>query len=369
MDSALLNGFRDGDVAKQLIKRIRALTDGGGPLTFMEVCGTHTVEFFRSGLRGALSGAVNLISGPGCPVCVTPNRVLDKAVAYAGMPDVVVATFGDMVRVPGSRSSLEKAKAEGGDVRIVYSTTDALELAKRHADKRVVFIGIGFETTSPTVAAAIMQAKREGVGNFAVLCAHRLIPPALEALSSSGETNEIKGFLCPGHVSTIIGSEAYSSIAEKHRIPCVVAGFEPLDMLQGILMMAEQVRSGRAEVEVQYTRAVRPEGNRKALAMLEKVFFKPADSEWRGLGTIPKSGFGIREEFTGFDAGRRWPVEIPPPEENPGCRCAEVLLGKIVPTECSLFRKPCAPESPVGACMVSSEGTCAAYYKYAMEAE
>lgn len=365
LETDILKGFRDGAAGRRLIEKVLSMA-GGEPVTFMEVCGTHTVEFFRTGLRKALSGAVRLVSGPGCPVCVTPNSIIDKAIAYAQTPGGIVATFGDMMRVPGSETSLERARAEGADVRIVYSTLGALEIARKQPDRRVVFMGIGFETTSPTVAASIIVAVREGLKNFAVLCSHKLVPPALEALASSGHEIALKGLLCPGHVSTIIGSNAYKFVAEKYRMPCVVTGFEPLDMIQGVMMLMEQARDCRAEVGVQYSRAVKPEGNLKALALLDRVF-EQVDSEWRGFGIIPGGGYRIRDEYEAFDAERRWPVETPPPREHPGCRCAEILLGKIVPADCPLFRKKCSPESPVGACMVSSEGTCAAWYKYGDE--
>ncbi|HOO56967.1 MAG TPA: hydrogenase formation protein HypD [bacterium] len=365
MTDRVVEGFKEGAPGRAMIQRIKELS-GGRRVTFMEVCGTHTVEFFKSGLRSALSDYVRLVSGPGCPVCVTPNSVIDRAVAYSLRPDTLVTTFGDMIRVPGSVSSLEKAKSEGGRVRIVYSTLDALNIARANPKLNVVFMGIGFETTSPTVAASIEMASKQGVPNYSVLCSHKVIPPALEALASGGEEIDLQGFLCPGHVSVIIGSRAYAPIAEKRGIPCVITGFEPLDMAQGILMLLEQAVEGRSEVENQYSRAVRAAGNGKALALIDRVF-EIVDSEWRGFGIMPGAGFGIKEAYADFDAEKRWSVEVEPSKEHPGCRCAEVLRGRILPVDCPLFKKVCTPQSPVGACMVSSEGTCAAYYKYGSE--
>ena len=359
--------FRNPEIARGLMARLEAVLRDvpDGSLPFMEVCGTHTVAFFRSGIRQALPRAVRLISGPGCPVCVTPNALIDKAIAYAGEPNFILTTFGDMLRVPGSEGSLEQARAEGGDVRIVYSTMDALAIARENPDKNVVFFGIGFETTAPTIAAAILEAHKTGVKNFAVISAHKLIPPALKVLASNPKL-KLKGFICPGHVSVIIGSRAYLPIVEDYRIPCVITGFEPLDLLQSILFLVEQSIENRAEVRTQYIRTVTEDGNKKALALLDMVF-EPVDSEWRGIGSIPASGLAIRNEYRAHDAERLWRVETVPTREHPGCRCAEVLMGLAAPSQCTLFRKVCTPETPVGACMVSSEGTCAAYFKYGDE--
>jgi len=277
----------------------------------------------------------------------------------------ILTTFGDMLRVPGSETSLERVRAEGGDVRVVYSTMDALAIARENPDKKVVFFGIGFETTAPTVAAALVQARDANLDNFAVVSAHKTVPRALETLASNPQLS-LKGFICPGHVSVIIGSRAYLPIAERRGIPCVITGFEPLDLLQGILMLAEQSLAGRAEVSTQYSRTVTEEGNLKAQALIDEVF-ETSDSVWRGIGEIPGSGLSIRHGLERFDAEIRWPQAACTTRENPGCRCAEVLTGLVEPPECPLFRKVCAPESPVGACMVSSEGTCAAYYKYGDE--
>lgn len=358
--------FRDGDAGRRMVESVLKLAAETGPVKLMEVCGTHTVSFLRSGLRTLLDGAVELVSGPGCPVCVTPNGVIDKAIAYASSDEYIVLTFGDMMRVPGSSSSLEKRRAEGGDVRIVYSTTDALRIASENRGRKVVFIGIGFETTSPTVAAAIKKAAGEGLGNFAVLSAHKLVPPALRALMSGNDSVKIQGFICPGHASAIIGGNAYREIAEIYSIPCVVTGFEPLDMLQGIYMILRQAREGRSDVEIQYKRVVTMNGNEKARAMLNEAF-DVADTQWRGLGAIPQSGNVIKKEYEKHDAEKIWPIEAPESRETPGCRCADILTGKILPSECGMFGKKCVPEEPVGPCMVSSEGACAAHYRYGGE--
>ncbi len=330
--------------------------------TFMEVCGTHTMAIARYGIRQLLPEGIRLVSGPGCPVCVTPNGYLDRAIALARLPEITVATFGDMLRVPGSESSLEREKAQGHDVRVVYSPRDAVAIALNEPDRQVVFLGVGFETTAPTVAAAILEAQRTGVRNFCVLCAHKTMPQAMRALVANGRVG-LDGFICPGHVSAIIGAEPYRFLAAEFGKACVITGFEPVDILQGLLMLVRQVRSGKPAVEIQYSRVVRPEGNPKAQAILAEVF-EPCDAEWRGLGWIPGSGLRIRDEYVDFDAARRFPLEIPPPKEPQGCRCGEVLQGLVEPDECPLFGGGCTPERPVGACMVSSEGRCAAYYRY-----
>lgn len=355
--------FRDGDTGRRMVESVLKLAAETGPVKLMEVCGTHTVSFLRSGLRTLLDGAVELVSGPGCPVCVTPNGVIDRAIAYASSEEYIVTTFGDMIRVPGSNTSLEKQKAVGGDVRIVYSAMDALRIAAENKEKKVLFIGIGFETTSPTVAATIKKAVADGVENFAVLCAHKLVPPAMRALMSGADTVKIQGFICPGHASAIIGGNAYAEIGGKYSMPCVITGFEPLDMLQGIHMILRQARDGRSDVEIQYSRVVSMNGNEKAMALLNEVF-EVADTAWRGIGVIPESGNAIRKEYEKYDAEKKWSIDVPPPKETPGCRCAEILTGKILPSDCGMFGKKCSPEEPMGPCMVSSEGACAAHYRY-----
>ncbi len=351
-------------------EQIRALADSlakiapDRPVTFMEVCGTHTMAVRRNGLPALFPETVRLISGPGCPVCVTPVGYVDHALALAKRPEITLTTFGDLIRVPGSHQSLEELRAQGASVEVVYSPLDALALARRRPDRQVVFLGVGFETTAPTVAAAIRQAKKEGLENFSVLGAHKVIPPAMELLSSADDL-ALDGFLCPGHVSTIIGTKAYDPIAKDHGLPCVVAGFEPLDILQGLVMLVAQIREGRSDVENQYRAVVRPEGNPRAMAVMEEVF-EPADTIWRGLGTIPASGLEIRDEFSDYDAARRFEVDLPDPVEPKGCLCGEMLKGTKQPADCPLFGKACTPRRPVGACMVSSEGTCAAHYRYQM---
>lgn len=327
----------------------------------MEVCGTHTMVIFRNGIKEMLPANINLISGPGCPVCVTPIRYIDEIIALSRKDDFIITTFGDMIRVPGSTSTLEKEKANGADVRIVYSTLDALEVALNNPSKKVVFMGVGFETTSPTIASAILKAKEGKIDNFFVLSVGKVIPPAMQALLESGEVN-IDGFICPGHVSTIIGSRPYNFIATQYGIPCVIGGFESLDILQAIFMLVKQIEEDDVKIEIQYQRVVKPEGNKIALGKVNRVF-KVVDSEWRGIGKIPLSGLEIREGYAQFNA-RKFNVLVEKTKEFTGCRCGEVLRGIIAPTECPLFKEVCTPEAPKGACMVSSEGTCAAYYKY-----
>lgn len=350
-------------IAAEHIRSVRELAARiGRPVKLMEVCGTHTMAAFRSGLRSVLPENVVLLSGPGCPVCVTPNGYLDLALAIAEQPDTVVATFGDMVRVPGSRSSLEQARARGARVLIVYSALDALEEARRNPGVRVVFLGVGFETTVPGTAWAIQEAEK-AVSNFYVLGAHKTMPRAMAALLEGGEV-QIDGFICPGHVSVVIGSKPYEFIARDHGIPCVVTGFEPADLVVGIEMLLRQIAERRAAVEIQYTRGVEREGNPKARAVMDEVF-GACDAEWRGLGSIPGSGLKIRDEFASRDAARVFAgIEVPAASEPKGCRCGDVLRGACTPTECPLFRRVCTPDNPVGACMVSNEGTCAAYFKY-----
>jgi hydrogenase expression/formation protein HypD len=357
-----LDEYRDPRVARAILQALGARGQPGRPLRFMEICGTHTVAIFRAGLRQLLPPWINLISGPGCPVCVTANEDIDRAIWLARQPGVIVTTFGDLIRVPGSTSSLQNERAAGADVRIVYSSFDALQIARDNPARHIVLLGIGFETTAPTVAAAVKQAFGEGMDNFTVFSAHKLLPPAMRALLNAGDLH-LDGFLCPGHVSTVIGAASYEEVASRYRVPCVVTGFEPLDVLQGISMLVEQVSRGQAEVQNQYLRAVSWEGNPVARAMIGEIF-TPVDTTWRGLGTIPLSGLGVRDDWAAFDATRRFPMPDIHVREHPGCKCGEVLRGVITPVECGLFRQGCDPESPRGPCMVSSEGTCGAYYRY-----
>ena len=363
MNRAVLEEFRNRDIVRGLTALIGKLASGRSePMTFMEVCGTHTMAIYQYGIRSILPPQVRLISGPGCPVCVTPVGYVDKAVAYARRPETIIATFGDMVRVPGSSSNLLEERAKGADIRVVYSPLDAVSLAERNPGKRVIFLGVGFETTAPAIAGTIMTANARGLDNFFVLASHKTIPIPMQVLSRDPDLG-IDGYLCPAHVSAIIGADAYRFLAEGHGMPCVVTGFEPADVLQGVAMLVSQVVEGRSEVENQYRRFVTHEGNRKAQELLKRVF-TTADAVWRGLGAIPGSGLVIGEEFSCFDAEKALPVEVEEPREPQGCRCGEVLKGKIAPEECALFGAACTPEDPVGACMVSSEGSCAAAYKY-----
>jgi hydrogenase expression/formation protein HypD len=331
----------------------------------MEVCGTHTVSIFRSGIRSVLPPTLSLLSGPGCPVCVTDQAEIDAFIELSRRPGVTVATFGDLMRVPGSASSLQRERADGRDIRVVYSTMDALTIARREPDRQVVFLGVGFETTAPTIAAAITAAAGMKLANFSVISAHKLVPPALEALMGL-DAVAIDGFILPGHVSVIIGLDAYRPFFERHRIPCVVAGFEPADILQAVAMLVAQVEAGRPALENAYPRAVSPAGNVKARRVLAEVF-ETADACWRGIGLIPASGLRVREAYAAFDAGRRFSLALPEAKPPRGCACGEILTGKKTPPECALYRKVCTPVDPVGPCMVSSEGTCAAYYKYSDE--
>ncbi|MBS3956817.1 MAG: hydrogenase formation protein HypD [Clostridiales bacterium] len=355
-----LTGFRDPALATGLIDTIAATVDR--PISIMEVCGTHTVAVAKHGLRGVMPERLRLLSGPGCPVCVTSNADIDLAIEFARQPGVIVATFGDMMKVPGSRSSLAREKADGRDVRIVYSPLDALALAGREPDRHVVFIGVGFETTIPLIAAAIERAAAADIANFSVFSAHKTVPKALRALVDDPDV-AVDGFILPGHVSAIIGIEPYRFLAEEYGVASVITGFEPVDVLQGIWMLAAQLAEGRADVEIAYTRGVPAQGNPIAIAHIERVF-EPSDAEWRGIGVIPGTGLSIRSSHERFDAMVRVPVEPEPPRETPGCQCGEVLRGVTLPFECRLYAKACTPEHPVGPCMVSSEGSCAAYYRY-----
>jgi hydrogenase expression/formation protein HypD len=358
-----MDEFRDRDVVLGYAAHIRKLVEERSePMTFMEVCGTHTMSIYQYGLRSLLPDKVRLISGPGCPVCVTPNGYIDRAIAYSRLPETIITTFGDMVRVPGSSSSLMEERAKGADVRIVYSPLDAVGIAKKNPHKRVIFLGVGFETTAPAIAGSILAAKAGQLSNYFVLAAHKTIPFPMEVLSSDPEL-KIDGYICPAHVSAIIGADAYRTLAEKRGVPCVVTGFEPADVMQGVEMLARQVVEGVSRVEIQYSRVVNWEGNRKAQSVLADVF-SVCDAEWRGIGLIPGSGLEISAGYAAFDAEKALPVSIEEPKEHPGCFCGEILKGKVTPFECPLFATVCTPESPVGACMVSSEGTCAAAYKY-----
>lgn len=355
--------FRDPTVARRLVDVLHELVAGyAGTMTLMEVCGTHTMSIHQCGIRSLLPPQIRLISGPGCPVCVTPIDYVDHAVALARRPGTIIATFGDMMRVPGSTSSLLREKARGADIRAVYSPLDAVALAQKHPEIAVVFLGVGFETTAPTIAGAVLEAKRRGLQNFFVLSAHKTIPGPMAILADDPEL-KVDGYLAPAHVSAIIGADAYEPLSRDHHLPCVVTGFEPLDILQGIEMLARQILQKEARVEIQYSRIVRRDGNPKARQILYEVF-APADARWRGIGLIPDSGLAFRPEYAAFDAAQQLPVAVEEAREHRGCRCGEILKGKIGPHDCPLFATLCTPEDPIGACMVSSEGTCAAEYKY-----
>jgi len=327
----------------------------------MEVCGTHTHAIGKAGLRTILPKSIELISGPGCPVCVTSQRDVERMILLAREPDVALCTFGDMIRVPGVNSSLEKERARGSDIRIVSSPLHALETARRERDKRVVFLAIGFETTAPGVASVLLRADEESVENFSAMITHKLVVPAMEAVLEG--TSDIHGFLTPGHVSVIIGADSYEDLARRKAVPCVTTGFDPMDILEGIAMLLELIHQGRTGSFIQYRRAVTRTGNRKAWDTMMRAF-RVVDEEWRGLGQIPNSGLRLRHEFRKFDAEHVFTLPEMPRDELKGCRCGDVLRGRIYPSECPLFGKECVPVSPVGPCMVSSEGSCAARYRY-----
>ncbi|MEO0293931.1 MAG: hydrogenase formation protein HypD [candidate division WOR-3 bacterium] len=355
--------FRDKEISKRIIEKIKEdLKDYKEKIYLMEVCGTHTHAFFSSGIMSLLPENIVHLSGPGCPVCVTTNDYIDKAIAYSRLPYVIITTFGDMMRVPGSYSSLEKERAKGNNIKVVYSPIESLNIAKKNPDKKVIFLGVGFETTAPLVAYTILTALNEKIKNFFVLSGHKLIPPAMKALLEKKET-KIDGFICPGHVSTIIGEEPYLPIVKKFKIPSVIAGFEPVDILEAIEILTRNIIRKRASLENQYKRVVRKEGNKKALSLMKEVF-KTESTSWRGLGVIPNSGLYIKDEYSEIDAEKNLSVEVEKTKENPACRCGEVLRGVRKPNECELFKRVCTPENPIGPCMVSGEGTCAAYYKF-----
>jgi len=360
--------FRDRDKAEALIREIAKVAaeiqdHRPGPINIMEVCGGHTHSIFRYGLEGMLPKATELIHGPGCPVCVLPMGRVDDCIAIAEQPDVIFTTFGDAMRVPGSAKSLLQAKADGADVRMVYSPMDALALARRHPERQVVFFALGFETTMPSTALTILQAEAEGVGNFSVFCNHITIVPTIKAILDSPDL-QLDGFLGPGHVSMVTGTAPYQFIARHYRRPLVVAGFEPLDILQSIWMVLKQIRDGRAEVENQYARIVPEAGNAAALAAVGRVYELREFFEWRGLGSIDHSGVRLRPAYARFDAERRFTLPNVTIADPLACQCGEVLKGVIKPWQCKMFGTACNPETPLGALMVSSEGACAAHYQY-----
>jgi hydrogenase expression/formation protein HypD len=348
---------------KQMLDELHRLTAQiNRPLKLMEVCGTHTVEIFRHGIRDVIPKSITLLSGPGCPVCVTSVQDVDAAIAIAKTPGVIVATFGDMMRVPGGTESMLEARSQGADIRVLYSPLDALKLAQEDRTKQVVFFATGFETTSPLIAGTLAHAEQTGTENFSIYAAFKLVPPALKALLDSPDV-QVDGFILPGHVSTIIGKKPYEFVASQYHKPSVITGFEAAEIIEGILMTVRQIVQKRAVIEIQYHSVVREEGNPRAVALLEK-YFEPADAYWRGIGVIPKSGLALRNEYASFDANRRFKPPVSDAKEPELCSCGDILRGVKLPTECPLFGTGCTPESPVGPCMVSTEGSCAAYYKY-----
>lgn len=359
--TADLAKFKDPHLARELVGAIQAFAPEGGA-TLMEVCGTHTVSIARAGIRDLMPEGTRLASGPGCPVCVTCNRDIDTVIALARIPDVTIATFGDMTRVPGSTSSLLAEQAAGHSIEIVYSPLDAIALAQANPSRQVVFVGVGFETTTPLVARAVKRAADLGLSNFSIFAAHKNMPGALETIVADPKL-KVDALILPGHVSTIIGAEPYRFLAQRYGIPGVITGFEPVDVLQGIAMIMRQLHEGRAEIEIAYARGVMPEGNPHAVAAIDEVF-ETCTATWRGLGDIPGSGYRLRDEYAAFDAVRRFQPDIEPTVEPKGCRCGDVLRGIMAPSDCPLFRRACTPENPIGPCMVSSEGSCAAYYRY-----
>lgn len=363
-----VNEYRDPEKVQGVLGEIQKLgaqlrAGHDRPIKLMEICGGHTHSIFKYGLEELLPDTIELIHGPGCPVCIMPKGRLDDAIAIAEQPQVIFTTFGDAMRVPGSKHSLLQAKARGADIRMVYSPLDALQIAKNNPERSVVFFGIGFETTAPSTALTVLQAEAEQIENFSLFCNHVLVVPALEALLSNPDL-QLDGFIGPGHVSMVIGTEPYQIIADTYRKPLVVSGFEPLDILQSVWMVLQQLVEGRCEVENQYTRFVQPNGNPTALDAMAKVFQVREQFEWRGLGDIARSGLRMRPEYAQFDAEAKFTLPNHQVADHKACACGEILKGVKKPWECKVFGTACTPEHPIGACMVSSEGACAAYYKY-----
>lgn len=357
-----ISEFRDQKLAEKITCKIAKIAKSiNREIRLMQVCGTHGMAILRYGIKDLLPPNIKLISGPGCPVCVTPDNYIDKAIAYA-KKGFLITTFGDMLKVPGSESTLSQERSKGGKVKVVYSTMEAIKLARSSPQNKVIFLGIGFETTAPTIAASISIAKEEKINNYMVLSGHKLIPPAMRALVESGEIG-IDGFICPGHVSVITGTRVYEFLARDYHIPCVVTGFEPVDILLGINLLLSQIQKNEAKVENEYTRAVSADGNLMAKSVMNRVFI-PAPSEWRGMGIIDNSGLTIRKEYANYDVEVRYPIEVTSSGGNRDCRCGDVLRGLIEPPDCPLFDSPCSPSYPLGPCMVSIEGTCNVYYRF-----
>jgi len=354
-----IDDYRNRSIVESLLGEIRKISSRD--IVLMEVCGGHTMAIQKFGIPSLLPANIRLISGPGCPVCVSSRRFIDHAIALGKLENTIVCTFGDLIRVPGSTSCLDKEKAKGAAIKIVYSILDALIIAKQNPDKEIVFLGIGFETTAPGTAFGILNAARDNIKNFSVLSSHKVMPPAMAALIDEGV--KIDGYLSPGHVSVITGSKIYEELVKKYRVACVISGFEPVDLLKSVYMLARQIENNDPKVEIAYTRAVTREGNTKAQKAMDQVFSLKNDW-WRGLGTLTLSGLGINDNYSNFDAENRFHVEIEPTREDKGCICGEILKGLKTPNDCKLFGKTCHPGNPVGACMVSNEGACHAYFKY-----
>ncbi|MCL2150156.1 MAG: hydrogenase formation protein HypD [Dehalococcoidia bacterium] len=358
----LADEFTNSVLALKLVEHIKTALCPEQPVRLMEFCGSHTAAILRYGIRQLLPPGIELLSGPGCPVCVTDQSDIDRALYLARVPGVIMATFGDMLKVPGSQGSLAEARAEGADVRVAYSTMDALQLARENPSRRIIFLGVGFETTAPTIAASVAQAAEQNIGNYAVFSLAKICPPVIKALLDGGEVR-LHGLICPGHVSAIIGTEPYEFIARDHAVACVVAGFEPVDILQAITMLLTQLREARPRVEVAYTRGVMPIGNLHALNLMSQIFETSAVS-WRGMGEVPASGLKLRAKYAAHDAERLYDIPPIPAHEATGCICGEILRGVKTPADCSLFGLACTPAHPIGPCMVSGEGACGAYHSY-----
>ncbi len=354
-----INEYRNKDLVLQLAENIKKISKK--QVSFMEVCGGHTMSIQKFGIPSLLPPTIKLLSGPGCPVCVTDKRFIDQSIAYSRLDDVIITTYGDLIRVPGSTSSLDEEKAVGADVRIVYSILDALKIAKENKDKKIIFLGIGFETTAPSSAVGVLNAEKENLDNFFLFSSHKVMPPAMVALIDEGV--RIDGYIAPGHVSTITGSGIYKDVPLKYNLGVVISGFEPVDLLQSIYMLVKQIEENDTKVEIQYKRVVRPEGNITAQEIMKKVF-KPKDDWWRGLGILPNSGLALNEQYSRFDAEKMIPVEVEETKEEKGCICGVILKGLKNPKDCKLFKSVCTPVNPVGACMVSNEGACNAYYRF-----
>lgn len=354
-----IDEFRSKELVLELARQIKEISKK--KIRLMEVCGGHTMSIQKFGIPSLLPENITLVSGPGCPVCVSDRKYVDQAIAYSRLEDVIITTYGDLIRIPGSTSSLDIEKANGADVRIVYSVLDALKIAKENSAKKIIFLGIGFETTAPSSAAGVINAHAQGIENFFLFSSHKIMPPAMAALIDEGVT--IDGYIAPGHVSTITGSGIYIEIPKKYNLGVVISGFEPVDLLRSILMLVKQIESEKYSVENEYSRVVKDEGNVKAQQMLEEIF-ELRDEWWRGLGVLPKSGMKVRAKYKKYDAEEMIPVEVEPTKEDKGCICGEILKGLKAPKDCKLFAKACNPNDPVGACMVSHEGACNAHYRF-----